>query len=282
MKGTFSRACKALFLNYFSSSGPEIGWAIRYFWCWIVLFFPQPQGDFNNFSYSLMHEPSSWISPTYAHAQGIHVNVEPSIIVVVQSFVGSTKFRPTENFEGPKLASRGFHVLKTAEPLVEVLAQEYTWAVASSLQVELAYTGPRDPYSIRVDNVHPFWEGENHLIAFAACAAGDAVPGFYVSPRYLSHLVIISWILSFKFLANFFMCFVPSTMLRKVYWIVIFNTVFFHDILERENVNLDRTRFWSFKIDSAFIKVIINAKKYIQATMWGKRQWNALWYAKLI
>jgi len=73
-----------------------------------------------------MHKPSGWISPTYAYAQGIHVNVELLILVVVQGFVGPTKLRSAENSEGPKLASRGLHVLKTAEPLVEILAQECT------------------------------------------------------------------------------------------------------------------------------------------------------------
>jgi len=70
--------------------------------------------------------------------------------------------------------------------------------------VELAYAGLGDPYPVGADNVHPFWEGENHLKALATCAAGDAVPRFYVFPRYLSHLFIISWILSFKFLVNLF------------------------------------------------------------------------------
>lgn len=73
-----------------------------------------------------MHETLTWVSPTYAYAQGFHVNVEPSVLMVVQGVVGSAKLGPAENFEGPQLTSRGFHVLKAAEPLVEILAKEDT------------------------------------------------------------------------------------------------------------------------------------------------------------
>jgi len=79
-----------------------------------------------------MHESLGWIPPTYTYAQWIHVNVELLILVVVEGLVGTTKLRSAENFEWPELASQGFHVLKTAEPLVEVLAEEDACAVVSS------------------------------------------------------------------------------------------------------------------------------------------------------
>jgi len=63
-----------------------------------------------------------WISPTYACARWIYVDVEPPILVFVRGFVGSTELGFVEDLEGPELTCCGFHVLKAAEPMVEILA----------------------------------------------------------------------------------------------------------------------------------------------------------------
>ncbi len=123
------------------------------------MFFLQSQGDVNDFGHSFVHEALGWTSPTYAYARWIYVNIEVSFSVVIQGFIGSTELRPAEYLEGPKLASCGFHVLKTAEPLVEIFAQEDAGAVASSCKMKLANTGLGNSYSIGADDVQPFREG---------------------------------------------------------------------------------------------------------------------------
>jgi len=168
------------------------------------LFFSQSQCNINDFGHSFVHEIVGWTSPTYAYAHWINVNIELSFLVIIQGFIGSTEFRPAEYLEGPKLASGGFHVLKTAEPPVEILAQEDAGSIVSSCEMKLANTGLGNSYPIGANDVQPFREGEKYFVAPAACTACDAVPRFYVSPRNRFHAIIIRWNLSFIFLVDLF------------------------------------------------------------------------------
>jgi len=70
--------------------------------------------------------------------------------------------------------------------------------------MELAYGGLSDSCPVGADDVDPFWNGEDYFEAFAACAAGDAVPGVDVFPGNGFHLLFILPEVTFYFLVDLF------------------------------------------------------------------------------
>lgn len=121
---------KSNWLNDLSSLSLQVQRTIRYPRRGIILFFPQPQGDFNEFGYRLIRELSCWGSPLYSCARWIHINEKLLFPIRVGGFVGSTKLGFVLNFEGPELACPGLHVLQPAQPRVKERVQEDAGVIA--------------------------------------------------------------------------------------------------------------------------------------------------------
>lgn len=156
----------------------------------VILFLPQPQSDFNEFRYRLIHELSCWGSPPCSYAQRVHINVKLFPSIGVGGFVRHSVFGFSLNFKRPELACLGLHVLESAQPLINMLVQEDTGFITLSLQIEFADARLCKLNSIGSNDTNPLVKPEDYVISFTANATSNTVPRLNVAPWYGNQIII--------------------------------------------------------------------------------------------